>query len=127
MRALLDTSVFVATESGRPINELPEVDQTEISVMTLAELTIGVLVATDDSRAHRLGTLSALEETFDPLPVNSNVARCFARLVSDLRTKGQRVGVVDALIAATAISEEIPVVTQDRDFREIPRLEVVLV
>ena len=45
MRALLDTSFFVATESGRPLGEMPGVTETEVSVVTLAELTVGVLMA----------------------------------------------------------------------------------
>ena len=45
MKAVLDTSFFIATESGRPLGEMDGITETEISVMTLAELTVGVLVA----------------------------------------------------------------------------------
>ena len=77
MRALLDTSFFVATESERPLGEMEGVTETEVSVVTLAELTVGVLMANDADRPARLATLAAVESTWDPLPVTAEVARQF--------------------------------------------------
>jgi predicted nucleic acid-binding protein len=127
MRALLDTSFFVATESGRPLGELEGVTETEISVVTIAELTVGVLTANDVDRPTRLATLSAVESTWEPLPVSAEVARQFARIVAALRTDGRRIPVLDALVAATAIVEQIPVVTQDQDYDAIPGVDVIRV
>ncbi|HEY5246307.1 MAG TPA: PIN domain-containing protein, partial [Acidimicrobiales bacterium] len=120
MRALLDTSFFVATESGRPLGEMDGVTETEVSVVTLVELTVGVLVADDMDRPARVATLSAVESTWEPLPVDAEVARQFARIVAALRTNRRRIPVLDALVAATAVVEQIPVVTQDRDYDTIP-------
>ena len=47
MRALLDTSFFVASESGRPRRLVDGIEETEISVVTVAELTLGVLMASE--------------------------------------------------------------------------------
>ncbi|MCK4178069.1 PIN domain-containing protein [Aciditerrimonas ferrireducens] len=128
MRALLDTSFFVATESGRPLGDLGRVTATEVSVVTLAELTLGVLMAADDdARSTRLATLSAVESAWDPLPVDADVARQFARIAAALRAAGRRVPILDALVAATAIVERIPVVTQDGDYEAIPGVEVIRV
>ncbi len=127
MRALLDTSFFVATESGRPLGEMKGVTETEVSVVTLAELTVGVLVADDDDRPTRVATLSAVESMWDPLPIDAEVARQFARIVAALRTNGRRVPILDALVAATAIVEQIPVVTQHNDYEAIPGVEVIRV
>ncbi|MGA2471651.1 MAG: PIN domain-containing protein [Solirubrobacteraceae bacterium] len=127
MKALLDTSCFIAAESGRTLGEMPGVTETEVSVVTLAELTVGVLTASDDDRAARLATLSAVESTWDPLPVNAEVARVFGRVVAELRGRGRRVPILDAIVAATAIVEQVAVVTQDRDYEEIPGVEVVRV
>ncbi len=127
MRALLDTSFFVATESGRPLSEMADVTETEVSVVTLAELTLGVLMADDAVRASRVATLSAVESTWDPLPVDAEVARQFARIVADLRGRRRRVPILDALVAATAAVERIPVVTQDRDYDSIPSIDVIRV
>ncbi len=127
MRALLDTSFFVATESGRPLGEMDGVTETEVSVVTLAELTVGVLTANDGDRPARVATLSAVESTWDPLPVDAEVARQFARIVAALRAGGRRVPILDALVAATAVVEQIPVVTQDNDYESIPGVDVIRV
>ena len=127
MRALLDTSFFVATESGRPLGEMERVTETEVSVVTLAELIVGVLMAHDDDRSARVATLSAVESSWDPLPIDAEVARQFARIVATLRAGGRRVPILDALVAATAIVEQIPVVTQDSDYEAIPGLAVIRV
>ncbi len=127
MRALLDTSFFVAEESGRPLVGLDGVTETEVSVVTLAELTVGVLMADGDDRSARVATLSAVESTWDPLPLDAEVARRFARIVAALRARSRRVPILDALVAATAIVEQIPVVTQDADYQVIPGVEVIRV
>lgn len=127
MRALLDTSFFVVTESGRRLGEMEGITETEVSVVTLAELTVGVLMAEDDDAPARLATLSAVESTWVPLPIDAEVARQFARIVAALRASGRRVPVLDALVAATAIVEQIPVVTQDNDYEAIPGVEVIRV
>ncbi|MHB8669530.1 MAG: PIN domain-containing protein [Acidimicrobiales bacterium] len=124
---MLDTSFFVATESGRPLGEIERVTETEVSVVTLAELTFGVLMADDDDRPARVATLSAVESTWDPLPIDAEVARQFARIVAALRAGGRRVPILDALVAATAVVEQIPVVTQDNDYESIPGVTVIRV
>ncbi|HEY5195574.1 MAG TPA: PIN domain-containing protein [Solirubrobacteraceae bacterium] len=106
---------------------MPGVTETDVSVVTLAELTIGVLVAADGDRAGRVATLSAVESTWDPLPVDAEVTRAFGRIVADLRARERRVPILDALIAATAIVQGIPAVTQDRDYDAILGLDVVRV
>jgi len=127
VKALLDTSFFVAREASRALGETPEVSETQISVITLAELTIGVLTAEDEDRAKRLATLSAVESTWEPLPVDAEVARVFARIVAELKSRQQRVPILDALVAATAIVHRMPVITQDRDYDAIPGVEVICV
>jgi predicted nucleic acid-binding protein len=122
---LLDTSVFVARESGRPLGSLP--DDGRVSVITVAELRIGVLVTDDPAiRALRMRTLSAVE-ALEPLPVDDSAARAFAEIVADSRRHGRRPRILDALIAATAVARGIPVYTQDADFEDMARVEVVRV
>ncbi len=127
MRALLDTSFFIAAEAGRPLSEIDEVTDTEVSVVTLAELIVGVLMANDADRPTRLATLTAVESSWQPLSINVEVTREFARIVATLRSTRRRVPILDALVAATAVSEGIPVVTQDRDYDAIPGVEVIRV
>lgn len=118
---LLDTSVFIAREAGRPLGELP--DRVAVSVVTIGELQLGVLNAPDDlARARRAGTL-ALARTADPLPITEAIMIAWARLVSDCRNAGlhKTVKLNDALIAATAIEHGLPVVSQDDDYHQIAR------
>jgi predicted nucleic acid-binding protein len=115
-RGLLDTSVFIAAESGRPLDvgRLPE--QGLISPVTIAELQAGVLVSSDvDTRARRLATLEATAD-IELLPIDADVAAQWARLRVHLVEIGRRVTVNDLWIAATAAAHGLPVVTQDGDF-----------
>lgn len=123
---LLDTSVFIAREDGRPLGVLPE--RAAISVITIGELQFGVLSAgEDDVRAQRADTL-ALARAADPIPVSEAVMVTWARLVSDCRAAGihRVVKLTDALIAATAIEHGLPVVTQDGDYEKIAAAHPVL-
>ena len=118
---LLDTSVFIASEVGRPLGELPE--RVTVSVVTIGELELGVLSAADGtSRARRAGTLT-LARRVDPVPISEAVMAAWARLVSDCRNAGiqRAVKLTDALIAATAIDLGLPVVTQDDDYDQMAR------
>jgi hypothetical protein len=123
---LLDTSVFIASETGRPLGELPE--HVAVSVVTIGELQLGVLNAPSHSaRARRADTL-ALARTADPIPVSEAVMVAWARLVADCRTAGvhRTIKLTDALVAATGIEHGLPVVTQDGDYEQIARAHPVL-
>jgi predicted nucleic acid-binding protein len=122
-RGVLDTSVFIAQETGRPLAELP--DMAAVSVITLAELHLGVLMAQGSAvRAKRLRTLTMVQGAFEPLPIEAEVARTFAELVAEARRHGKRPKIMDTWIAATAVAHNLPVYTQDEDFMEIPKVRV---
>jgi len=115
-RGLLDTSVFIALETGRSIQSdlLPE--ESAISAVTVGELQAGVLAASDtDVRARRLATLETLSD-IEVLAVNETVAASWALLRVHLAESGRRLNVNDLWIAATALAHQIPVITQDDDF-----------
>lgn len=83
---LLDTSIFIASETGRPLGALP--DRVALSVVTLAELELAVLAASDDDvRARRADTLALARES-DPIPLSEAVMSAWARLVHDTRLAG---------------------------------------
>lgn len=99
MRAVLDTSVVLATDVGPLPGELA------ISAVTLAELQFGVLVAGAPAiRAERLRRLSFLQRQFDALPVDDAVAASYGRLAAAVVAAGRRPRArsMDLLIAATA-------------------------
>jgi predicted nucleic acid-binding protein len=126
-RAVADTSIFIARETGRPLDEAALPDELAISVITLGELRAGVLAAGDvETRDRRLTTLS-MALALEPLPVDQSVAEAWARLRVDLRDIGKRMPVNGSWIAATAIAREVPVVTQDDDYIELPHLQIIQV
>jgi predicted nucleic acid-binding protein len=120
VRGLLDTSVFIADEDGRPLasDRLP--DEAAISVVTLAELELGVHMAASEAvRGVRLRTLQATQSTYVALPVDAAVASAFAELVATARRAGRRPRVQDTWIAATARAVGVPIYTQDSDFDDL--------
>jgi hypothetical protein len=124
--ALADTSVFIAIEQDRLFSSQPP-ERVAVSVVTVGELRLGVLAASDGStRARRLKTLSAAE-ALNPLPVDEEVAHAWATLRLALRDLGKRMPINDSWIAATAIANEIAVASQDGDYDDIPGLRVIRV
>lgn len=120
MRGLLDTSVFIADEHGREVATTRLPDEAAISVVTLAELELGVhLAASEDARGRRLRTLQATQATYVALPVDDTVASAFAELVATARSTGRRPKIQDAWIAATARAHAVAVYTQDSDFDDV--------
>ena len=125
-RAIADTSVFIARETGRQLGELP--DEIAVSVVTAAELELGVLRANDtDTRARRLATLAQVRATYPLLPVDAETASCFARIAAAELEAGRRVRRHDAWIAATALRHGVAVATQDADFSGFEAVTVLRV
>lgn len=121
---LLDTSVFVATETGRAIDSGAVPDLTYISVITFAELNAGVLAAPDvEARSRRLETVE-LAATLQLLPVDEASARHWARLRVTLREGGRAMKVNDLWIASVALANRLPIVTQDDDFDVLAALRL---
>ncbi len=115
-RAVVDTSVLIASESGRAIDESGLPEDPVVSVVTLAELQAGVLAAADsDSRARRLATLDRYS-MIEVIDVTEAVAAEWARLRVHLAEAGWCLNVNDLWIAASAVAHRLPIVTQDDDF-----------
>ena len=123
MLSVLDTSILIA-ERPTPIE-----GDIAISIVSVAELQSGVLVATDsDRRAHRLARLSAILRNFEPLPVDAAVASSYAELAAATHRAGRKSSArsLDLMIAATAHAHGARLVTANlvdarhlRDFLEI--------
>lgn len=125
-RAIADTSVFIAGEVGRELGELPA--EMAVSVVTAAELELGVLRAGDTAaRARRMATLGRVQAGYSLLPVDAEVASCFASIASDELDAGRRLRRHDTWIAATAMRHGVAVVTQDADFSTFAAVEVIRV
>ena len=120
---LADTSLFIAQEQDRRIAGVPP-ERVAVSVVTVGELWLGVLVAEGAALAQRLQTLRRAE-ALDPLPITGDVVQQWAALRLSLRDAGRRMPLNDSWIAATAIAEGIPVVSQDDDYDGVPGLSVI--
>lgn len=124
-RGLADTSVFIADEAARSIDDSAIPEELAVSIITIGELRAGVLAATDlTTRDRRLSTLaSAL--ALEPVPIDDAVAANWARLRIALRDAGLSMPVNDSWIAATAMALGVAVVTQDDDFPAMDEFEVI--
>lgn len=123
---LLDTSALLTLRRLQEPSVLPDVAL--ISAITLAELSVGPLVATDDTeRARRLAHVQQAEADFDPIPFDAAAARAFGLVASAYRRSGRKPAAraFDALIAATAIANGLPLYTANpTDFAGIDGLLV---
>jgi predicted nucleic acid-binding protein len=126
-RGVLDTSVFIASESARPLDRDHLPDEAAVSVVTLAELQAGVLAARDTAtRARRMATLEVLSDVV-LLPIDADVARVWAQLRVSVAEAGRRINVNDLWIAATAARHRLPVISQDDDFQAVDGMSGVVV
>ncbi len=123
---LLDTSALLRLRRLPDASVLPDVAL--ISAITLAELSVGPLVATDEAeRARRLAHVQQAEADFDPIPFDAAAARAFGIVASAYRRSGRKPAAraFDALIAATAIANGLPLYTANpADFAGIDGLLV---
>lgn len=126
-RGVLDTSTVIALPGLPDAQQLP--DAPLITAITLAELSVGPLVAPSEvERAARQMHLQQAETDFDPLPFDASAARAFGRVAACLRQTGRKVSArsYDAMIAAIALARGLPVYTcNPDDFAGIDGLEIV--
>jgi tRNA(fMet)-specific endonuclease VapC len=128
-RGILDTSALIALSDLSDASVLP--DEPLITAVTLAELSLGPLVARDQhERSARQARLQQVEADFEPLPFDAESARAFGRVAASLRQAGRKTAAraYDAMIAATAIANDLPLYTcNPADFDGIDDLAVVVV
>jgi hypothetical protein len=123
---LLDTGTVLLLNRITDASVLPA--RPTISTITLAELSVGPLVAsTDEQRAARQAHVQQAEHDFEPLPFDAAAARAFGRVAANLRASGRKPGAraLDALIAAVALANELPLYTVNpADFSGIEGVDV---
>ncbi|MBV8717541.1 MAG: type II toxin-antitoxin system VapC family toxin [Chloroflexi bacterium] len=128
-RGILDTSTVILLSQLTDPSVLP--DEPLISAVTLAELSVGPLVARDDAdRAARQAHLQQAEADLEALPFDAAAARAFGRVAHSLRRAGRKTAAraYKAMIAATALAHGLPVFTcNPGDFEGIDGLDVVAI
>jgi tRNA(fMet)-specific endonuclease VapC len=129
LRGILDTSTVIMLSRITDPASLPA--EPLITAVTLAELSVGPLVASDDAeRAARQAHVQQAEADFDALPFDAAAARAFGRVAASLRKAGRKPAAraYDAMTAATAVANSLPVYTcNPADFSGINDLTVVAV
>lgn len=127
MSYLVDTDWLAEYLKGRPaavllLNQLAN-EGLAISLITLGEIYEGIYYG-QDAKAHERGFLAFLR-VVNVIPLNRTIMKRFARIRGELRAKGQLIGDPDILIAATALQDDLTVVTRNlRDFQRIPNLKL---
>ena len=123
-RGLVDTSVVIDLDMIDP-QRLPR--ELAVSAITLAELAAGPHATTNSAeRARRQDRLQRTEATFEPLPVDANVARAYGRVYSAVAAAGRKARgrrATDLFIAATAVAANLPLYTRNpADFAGLSEL-----
>ncbi len=125
-RGILDTGLVILLSRLDEPTVLPE--EVLITAVTLAELSVGPLVATTDvERAARQAHLQQAEADFDPLPFDAAAARAFGQVAASIRRSGRKSTArsFDVMIAAVAVANGLPLYTSNPgDFAGIDGLEV---
>jgi tRNA(fMet)-specific endonuclease VapC len=125
-RGMLDTSTVILL--GEIVDPTTLPDESVISAITLAELSVGPHVArSDDERSARQQHLQQAEADFEVLPFDADCARAFGGVAAALRSAGRKPAAraYDALIAASAIAHGVGLYTcNPDDFVGIPRLDL---
>lgn len=115
-RGLIDTSVVIDLERLEQ-RDLPE--EVAVSAVTMAELAAGPHATSDRAeRARRQDRLQRAEATFEPLPMDAEVARAFGRVYAAVAASGRKARgrrAVDLFIAATAVAAGLPLYTRNPD------------
>ena len=115
-RGVIDTSIVIDLQAIDP-ELLPF--EVAVSAITLAELAAGTHATSDlEERARRQDRLQRTEATFEPLPVDANVARAYGRVYAAVTAAGRKARghrAMDLLIAATAVAANAPLYTRHPD------------
>ena len=125
MSYLIDTDWVVDYLKGRPqavqVLQSLQPEGLAISIITFGEIYEGIVFATDPHQSE--GSFKQFLRTVAVLPLSRRIMRRFARLRGDLRRQGLLIGDPDLLIAATAIDNNLTLLTRNkRHFARVPSL-----
>jgi tRNA(fMet)-specific endonuclease VapC len=124
---ILDTTVLISAERTRTRLDavIDDDDDIAIAAVTVAELLVGVELATSRHRARRAAFVEGVLGTLTVEDYSVDTARSHAALLSATRRDGRPRGAHDLIIAATAVSTaRILVTSDDRGFDGLPGLEL---
>jgi tRNA(fMet)-specific endonuclease VapC len=130
MGLIIDSDVFIMMEKEGvtpDFNQFRVYGDAFISVITVSELLVGVHRASGQSRKmKRAAFVEVVLNHFPALPFADATARVHAEIFSDLQRKGKMIGAHDLIIASTALLNDFPVLTHNRnEFERVRGLTVL--
>jgi tRNA(fMet)-specific endonuclease VapC len=105
--------IFDTTALIQAIRNKEKFEEGSISIITLVEVLRGI---EDEERREKM--IGLLEETFEILDINLEVAQSYVELYFELKKKGKTISDADGLIAATAKSKNDTLLTLDKGFKK---------
>jgi tRNA(fMet)-specific endonuclease VapC len=129
MKLLLDTNICIYLIKKKPLSVIKHFNAYPagtigISSVTVAELEFGVQKSRYPSENQE-----ALEQFLLPLVVldfDHQAARAYGKLRALLESRGRVIGALDMLIAAHALSQNLPLATNNvKEFSRVPGLKVL--
>lgn len=124
---VLDTSIvsyiFKRDTRARYYEEHTRGSDLAISFQTLEEILFGARISGWGQR--RINELLRHLERYEVVWPNEEMAELSAILRGERRARGRALDTADAWIAATALALDCPLASHDRDFSDIPGLEVI--
>ena len=91
-----------------------------VDAIILGELSIGILALPRGRKRRQLEQwFEALVQTIDCLPWDAAISRRWAKLVVDVKQRGETMPLLDGMIAATALQHDLTIATRNvRDFQK---------
>lgn len=120
---LIDTNFLIDVERGQSglDSVIADTDDVAIAAVTLAELSVGVALASGAGRIRRQAFLDDVIDTYPVIVYDESVALQHSRLLVAVRNMGRPRGAHDLMIAATALATGRTIVSADRRaFDELP-------
>lgn len=126
---LLDTTTISNILRRKPsvLKQIRQVSPTEVYVSTVSQYEVEYgFVLSPNSRIKFEADLHKFYQEIRCLPLTTEIAIAAASVASQLKEKGKPIGLPDVLIAATAITEGLIVVTSNtRHFERIEGIKLV--
>ena len=125
---LLDTTFLIDAERGGVDLDqaIDDDDDVAIAAVTIAELLVGLRLATGKRRDARQAYVDGILESLPIIAYDLNVAVEHAELLVAVRGQGRPRGAHDLLIAATARATDRTIVTADQTaFTDLPGVAAI--
>lgn len=111
-------------EAHKLLSTLPGTDEACVSVHAACELYVGVLLAPPSSGERE--RVESVLATLSVIKPDDTFPETYARLLTELQSRGTTIATMDLLIGTAAVEANAPLVTRNpKHFRPIPGLRLI--